>query len=162
MVCHKDTAQGTQSPLLCRGISCLSLLLYGIRIGCLHAGKGSIIGAGVRNTMIPPMIDSMYMCLFTYHSVFMWISYFISYFTSGQFPGLHRSDLLQRSSDRQGLSPLEDRHSFTIQVDFKVFSNIIKYLFQFLDRFHSRAGWEWNFLQKRLVQTEDHRDRSVG
>ena len=33
LLCHKDTVQGTQSPLLHRGISCLSLFLYGIRIG---------------------------------------------------------------------------------------------------------------------------------
>ena len=39
---HKEPAQGTQSPQL-GGFSCLSLCLYGIRIGSFHAGKGSII-----------------------------------------------------------------------------------------------------------------------
>ena len=52
LLCHKEPAQGIQSPLLgalgrnapSRGISCLSLVLYGIRIGGFHAGKGSPIG----------------------------------------------------------------------------------------------------------------------
>ena len=30
LLCHKEPAQGTQSPLLCRGISCLSLVPDGI------------------------------------------------------------------------------------------------------------------------------------
>ena len=41
-----------------RGISYLSLVLYGIRMtSIVHAGKGSILGAGVSNVMIPPIID---------------------------------------------------------------------------------------------------------
>ena len=35
-----------------RGISCLSLVLYGIRLGGFHAVKGSVIGAGVSDIMI--------------------------------------------------------------------------------------------------------------
>ena len=35
-----------------RGISCLSLCLYGTRIGGFHAGKGSFIDAGVSNIVI--------------------------------------------------------------------------------------------------------------
>ena len=42
-----------------RGISCLSLVLHGIRIGGFHAGIGYIIGAGGCNMMIPPTIDSV-------------------------------------------------------------------------------------------------------
>ena len=42
-----------------RGISCLSLVLYGIRIGGFHAGKGSNIDSGVSNIMIPPILDSL-------------------------------------------------------------------------------------------------------
>ena len=43
--------------------------------GGFHAGKGSIIGAGVRNVTIPPVIDSFCACPpITYHSVFMSIS----------------------------------------------------------------------------------------
>ena len=35
LLCHKDTAQGTQIPPL-RGIFCLSLCLYGIRVAFMH------------------------------------------------------------------------------------------------------------------------------
>ena len=41
-----------------RGISCLSLVLYDIRIGGFHAQIGSTAGAGVSNVMIPLLIDS--------------------------------------------------------------------------------------------------------
>ena len=49
-----------------RVISRLSLCLYGIRIGDFHARKGSIIGAGISNIMIPPIIDYFFR-LPTYH-----------------------------------------------------------------------------------------------
>ena len=39
------------------GYECLELVLYGIRIGGFHAGKGSIIVADVSNIMIPTVID---------------------------------------------------------------------------------------------------------
>ena len=41
LLCHKDTAQGTQT----RGISCLSVILYGRRIGGFHAQEGLCFGA---------------------------------------------------------------------------------------------------------------------
>ena len=43
-------------------ISYLSLVIYGIRIGGFHAGKGSIIVAGVSNIMISSLIDSFCAC----------------------------------------------------------------------------------------------------
>ena len=61
LLCHKDTAQGTQS------ISFLSLVLHGIRIGGFHAVKGSYIGVEVSNNRFS-------LCMSSYHSVFMSIS----------------------------------------------------------------------------------------
>ena len=52
LLCHKEPAQS-------RGISCLSLVLYHIRIGGFNAGKGFITGAGLSNVLIPPIIDSL-------------------------------------------------------------------------------------------------------
>ena len=46
LLCHKEPAQGTHNaPIALGGILCLSLVLYGIRIGGFHAQKGSTIGA---------------------------------------------------------------------------------------------------------------------
>ena len=44
---------GLRSTLSMAVISCLSLYLYGIRIGDFHALKGSFIGAGVSNRFFP-------------------------------------------------------------------------------------------------------------
>ena len=56
----KNQLKTSKAPT--RDISCLSMLLYGIRIGGFHAGKGSVIGAGVSNIMILPIIDSFCAC----------------------------------------------------------------------------------------------------
>ena len=53
LLCHKEPAQS-------RGISCLSLVLYHIRIGGFNAGKGFIIVAGVSNIMIPSELCSLH------------------------------------------------------------------------------------------------------
>ena len=44
LLCHKEPAQGTLSPLCTMGISCLSLVPYGIKIGGFNARKESVIG----------------------------------------------------------------------------------------------------------------------
>ena len=51
-----------KAPKAIRGISCLSLVLFGVRLGGFHALKGSIKGAGIRFIMIPPIIDSFCAC----------------------------------------------------------------------------------------------------
>ena len=53
LLCHIEPAQD---------ISCLTLCLYGIRMGGFHAGKGSITGSGVSNMMIPPIMDYFCAC----------------------------------------------------------------------------------------------------
>ena len=59
LLCYKDKTQGT------RDISRLLLVLFGISIGGFHVKKESILGAGVSNTMIPPIMD----CLCAYPPV---------------------------------------------------------------------------------------------
>ena len=43
LLCHKEPAQGTKRPLL-KGISCLSLVHYGLREGGFRSGKGPLRG----------------------------------------------------------------------------------------------------------------------
>ena len=55
LLCHKDKAQGTESPLL----GAFLTLLVSLRDkGGFRALKGSILGAALSNIMIEPMIDS--------------------------------------------------------------------------------------------------------
>ena len=85
---HKEPAQGTQSLLL-GGISCLSLVLYGIRIGGIHEGEESIVA--IKPGYISRVPSNLLLHLWQRENTQP------NYFTLQQQPGLLVSSVLNQN-----------------------------------------------------------------